>query len=48
MFAYLHVILTGGWEEDWAGGLRKGVEVRANLVAFWERVDQWWQFVVDK
>ncbi|RPB24051.1 hypothetical protein L211DRAFT_203980 [Terfezia boudieri ATCC MYA-4762] len=48
VFAYLHVILTGGWEEDWAGGLRKGVQMRENLVSFWERVDQWWQFVVNK
>lgn len=48
VFAYLHVILTGEWEEDWAGGLRRGVEMRKNLVVFWERVHQWWQSVVDK
>ena len=27
MFAYLHVILTGEWEEDWAGDLCKNYEV---------------------
>ena len=44
VFAYLHVILTGEWEEKWASGLKGLVENRQNLVQFWSRVNKdWWE-----
>ncbi|KAF8423282.1 hypothetical protein EV426DRAFT_138857 [Tirmania nivea] len=49
VFAYLNVILTAGWAEDWPGGLGWAVRRRQNLVAFRERVHEWCQGgVVDK
>ena len=38
VFAYLHVILKGDWKEEWAGGLRRSLEYKENLLQFWERV----------